>query len=78
MTAGPVGAQLERVVQHAADLGVARRREDGHVRDLRQQDEVEHAVVRGAVVSGDAGTIAHEHDRLVVEPHVEVHLVERP
>ena len=37
---------------------------------------VEHAVVRRAVVAGDAGAVEREHDRQAVQADVEVGLVE--
>ena len=37
---------------------------------LREQDHVEHAVVGGAVVAGDAGPVEAEHDRLAVQADV--------
>jgi hypothetical protein len=44
----------------------------------RHRREVEDAVVARAVVARDAGPVEHEHDVLVVQPDVEVGLVERP
>ncbi len=42
------------------------------------QHHVEHAVVRRAVVAGDAGPVEAEHDGLAVQADVEVGLVEGP
>ncbi len=46
----------------------------GHLGDERH---VEHAVVRRAVVAGDAGAVEAEHDRLLVEADVVHDLVDR-
>ena len=75
---GRAVAQVEGVVEHDLQLLVRRRGEHRHARDLRQQDHVEHAVVRGAVVAGDAGPVEAEDDGQVVQADVEVGLVEGP
>ena len=45
---------------------------------LVTQHHVEHAVVRGAVVAGDAGPVEAEHHRLAVEADVVDDLVDGP
>ena len=60
---------------HAKVLGRGRG-EDGHARHLGQQGQVEHAVMRRSVGTGDAGAVDAEHDRQAVHADVEVDLVE--
>ena len=72
------GGDGESVGEHLAHLLVAARRQDRHPRHLREQHHVEHAVVAGAVVAGDAGAVEDEHHRLLVQGDVVHHLVDRP
>ncbi len=72
------GVEVVGVAQHPGEFLVAARTQDGHVGHLRHQDEIEDAVVRWPVVTGDAGAVEAEDDRLAVEADVEVHLIECP
>ena len=61
-------------MEHVGHFLVRRGREDRHPGNLGEQHHVEHAVVAGPVVAGDAGPVQAEDDR---EP-VQADVVDRP
>jgi hypothetical protein len=73
--ATPLG---QRRAQGPFVASAGRRREHRHPGHAPEQRQVEHAVVRGPVRSGDPGAVDAQHDGQVVEPDVQVDLVERP
>jgi hypothetical protein len=61
----------------AQRVGIARRR-DADARHRAKDRQVPHAVVAGAVRTGDAGPVEHQGDREPVQRDVHQHLVEGP
>ena len=70
----PVGGQ--RGLEQRAQLGGVLGRDDLQVGDEAEVGQVEDAVMRGAIRTGDAGAVDHEHDGQLVERHVHDGLVE--
>ena len=68
---------VQRRLQHAGEFVGRGRRSDREPGDHAKVGEVEGAVVRWSVRSGDAGAVDHEDNRQVVESDVRYELVER-
>ena len=57
--------QRQRGPEHLGNFEGVRGGEDSHVGNRQAQRQVEHAVVRGAVVTGDPGAVKDEEHRKV-------------
>ena len=73
---GEGAAQLERRMQRMHELGFVRGGKYPHMRDHAHVGEIEHAVVRGAVLAHDAGTVDGEHHVEIRQGVVDDHLVD--
>lgn len=68
---------LDGGVEQVARFRLVLAGHDDHARNRAQVGHVEDAMVRGAIVAGQAGAVEHERDVQVLQGHVVDDLVER-
>ena len=73
---GERAAHRKRRMQRMHELGLVRRRQHAHVGHHAGVHQVEHAMVRGAVGTHDAGAVDGEDDIELRQRHVDDHLID--